>query len=49
MPIAEPLTAKFSMIRLTSTPEGCRILADFSKRINCELGQYEISRVDNLN
>ena len=33
------LSAKFSMIRLTSTPEGCRILADFSKRINYELGQ----------
>jgi len=32
--------AKFSMIRLTSTPEGSRILADFFQRINCELGQY---------
>jgi hypothetical protein len=33
------------MIRPTSTPEGCRILADLFGRINYELGQYEISRV----
>jgi hypothetical protein len=34
------LAAKFSMIRLTSTPEGSCILSDFFQRINCELGQY---------
>jgi hypothetical protein len=43
------LSAIFSMIRPTSTPEGCGILADFPQRINCESGQREIRRMANRN